>query len=999
MLFASLARAPQPDHTDYKESCMIRLRLFWISVLLTATTQWVLSDGMPSKVNVVGPVETSKPRPASLMKSAEQVLSVRLPAPDLKPVFAEDAQAAANQNRKSPQRIGIKRPLAPIASLSSAQGWETLADGSRLWVAEVISEGALGMRVHFEDVSGLKHATLLTYAADAPEQVEGPFDGIYLAERNSFWSPSLFTSRTRIECRVPAGASLPQFAVTEVTHQYILPSMEPIENQLKGTAGNCNIDVTCHPTWAQTANAVGGMGSVSANGQLFCTGCLLNDQNPAVNTDYFLTADHCIANQSQASSLEIYWFYQTPTCNGTPPNPAAVARTRGGADRLYNASAGTANDACFLRLRQAVPAGVTYAGWSTDAPAAGATITGIHHPRGDFKRISFGQVQASSTPNYWELEWSQGTTEPGSSGSPIFNPQGQVIGQLLGGAAACDNLAGIDQYGRFNVTFPNIRRWLLNEAGPPISTNNNNFAGAAIMVGPEGTAFGDNVGFSREPGEPRHDGAPGNRSAWWSWTPTQTGEVTIDTVGSTFDTILGIYIGQSVGSLTGVISNDDINDNNRVSRVTFQAQAGTTYRIAVDGYLYSNPTIQSEGSIVLNWTQTVSNPTNELPDMTVWAPTLQPQVALRRFNAGDCAVNEGCALPGLRRLVLFDTEIRNVGAGDLRLGSPTGNTNFTLDPCHEHYHWGNYASYRLVSSNGVVATGRKIGFCLLDSMRWDTNSPRVTPTYDCDNQGISAGWGDIYGRGLDCQWIDVTDVPDGEYTLEVEVDPDGRLQEVTRTNNIGTARVVLAPLVRPVNDDFASAAILNGASGQATGRNEGATPEGGQPELGGGANVWYAWTAPCSGTAIFDTVGSSFDTVLGAYLGSVVTNLTVLAVNDDSGGSLQSRVEFQATQGTTYRIAVDGFGTATGSIGLNWSVTGAVCTPARPPRATWRPGNVLAVEIDSTAGRTYVFEASSDLRNWTRLGTTVANGATLEFTDNGAAQHGHRFYRAYPLAQ
>jgi hypothetical protein len=126
----------------------------------------------------------------------------------------------------------------------------------------------------------------------------------------------------------------------------------------------------------------------------------------------------------------------------------------------------------------------------------------------------------------------------------------------------------------------------------------------------------------------------------------------------------------------------------------------------------------------------------------------------------------------------------------------------------------------------------------------------------------------------------------------------------------------------PANDMFAAAQKLTGSSGRATGTNVRATLEAGEPRHAGvpnGASVWFAWTAPSSVTVTIDTATSGFDTVLAVYRGSAVNALTTVASNDDvSSSNVTSRVSFRATAGTTYRIAVAGYGGATGSVTLNW---------------------------------------------------------------------------------
>src|SRR5262249_37629551 len=130
----------------------------------------------------------------------------------------------------------------------------------------------------------------------------------------------------------------------------------------------------------------------------------------------------------------------------------------------------------------------------------------------------------------------------------------------------------------------------------------------------------------------------------------------------------------------------------------------------------------------------------------------------------------------------------------------------------------------------------------------------------------------------------------------------------------------------PANDLFASVRAISGAAGSTTGSTVGATKEVGEPNhVGnpGGSSVWYAWTAPATGTVSIDTAGSGFDTLLAAYTGTSVGALTQVAANDDSGVGTTSRVSFAVTAGTTYRIAVDGYLGDAGSVVVNWSLNGA----------------------------------------------------------------------------
>jgi hypothetical protein len=157
------------------------------------------------------------------------------------------------------------------------------------------------------------------------------------------------------------------------------------------------------------------------------------------------------------------------------------------------------------------------------------------------------------------------------------------------------------------------------------------------------------------------------------------------------------------------------------------------------------------------------------------------------FVDTDCEVVEGCVgAPGLRSLVRFDTVSANLGTADLVVGAPPppGESNdiFEWSPCHMHHHVRNYASYELLDSDStVVLTGRKQAFCLEDG---EEIVPGIRAFgYDCTNQGITRGWADVYSRFLSCQWLDVTGIPSGTYTLRVTVNPLHTLPESDYDNN------------------------------------------------------------------------------------------------------------------------------------------------------------------------------------------------------------------------
>ena len=210
--------------------------------------------------------------------------------------------------------------------------------------------------------------------------------------------------------------------------------------------------------------------------------------------------------------------------------------------------------------------------------------------------------------------------------------------------------------------------------------------------------------------------------------------------------------------------------------------------VAGDWYVMLNGyTAYSGVSLVATYSASAT----ALPDLVPVTNSLNARTTTETFTAGACDALEGLVATGTRRLLRFTTETRNVGTSDLVLRSPVNNPLFTYAPCHGHYHFNNFAEYRLLNAAGVqVATGQKVGFCLEDVSRWNS-AANSQPQYNCDYQGIQAGWSDIYGYNLPGQWIDITGLPAGTYVLEISFDTANRIAESDETNNTARVQVVI----------------------------------------------------------------------------------------------------------------------------------------------------------------------------------------------------------------
>lgn len=181
-----------------------------------------------------------------------------------------------------------------------------------------------------------------------------------------------------------------------------------------------------------------------------------------------------------------------------------------------------------------------------------------------------------------------------------------------------------------------------------------------------------------------------------------------------------------------------------------------------------------------------------MPDLRIDPEASAESVAItaEAFAEDSCAIEEACVLgPGERKLLRFDTVVQNVGDADWLIGDPEEYDGFEFAACHGHHHLSNVTLYELRTSDGLsVVTGRKQGFCLRDDSPVLGEALPVQGVgfgkFDCEYQGLTAGWSDVYGSELDCQWLDVTEVPEGDYILRLVANPELIFGERDYSNNV-----------------------------------------------------------------------------------------------------------------------------------------------------------------------------------------------------------------------
>lgn len=380
----------------------------------------------------------------------------------LPPLGDKERQQLESEKRV---RIGIVRAFpGKLDFLADATVYH-VAEGS-IRLLGVVTEGAVRTRVHFSKTQIPRGAKLFVYSISNPDEFYGPYTGQGESKDGSFWTPPMEGDGVAVEyfSAGPDAGSIP-FEIDKVSHVFADPSSKP------DAAGLCNLDVTS--PYANAAQAVGYLEFTEPDGEFICTGTLLNTKSSSF-IPYLITANHCFSTQSSSQSLRVYWRYNT----GDFP-PAGTAFTDG--SNLLASQ--TTSDFTFVRLTGSVPGGLWYNGWTTTMPAAGDSIVGIHHPHGSHKRISFGSRSSQSgcpsnipgpCGNFLRVNWSQGVTEGGSSGSELVvgsTSDPRYVGNLWGGGSSCDTPTASDWYGRFDVTYPNVSAYLDDTTTPPCVTS------------------------------------------------------------------------------------------------------------------------------------------------------------------------------------------------------------------------------------------------------------------------------------------------------------------------------------------------------------------------------------------------------------------------------------------------------------------------------------------------------------------------------------------------
>lgn len=375
-----------------------------------------------------------------------------MPDVDVVALMAEDEQRAA-QGIKGPYRFGFNHH--PDLSSANSGIWTTLPNGDGVWRIALECPGAYSINFEFNDFVVPEGGRVFVY--NAAGEVLGAFTAESNPGHEELGVTQLAGERITVEYVEPFNVRGEGFLrIGQVTHAY-RDIVHTLQTKGLGSSGSCNNNVIC-PEGDPWRDQIRSVAMITVGGSGICTGQLIN--NCANNgTPYFLTANHCLGG----NNTWVFRFnWNSPTC--TPTTNGPTNQTVSGS--TLKASSG-GSDVALLQLNSTPPANynVFYTGWDKSGTTPTAS-TCIHHPDGDIKKISF-DVNSASTASYgnatcWRIAgWDDGTTEPGSSGSGLWNQNGLLIGQLYGGDASC-SFNFNDYFGKFSTSYSVLQTWLGN---------------------------------------------------------------------------------------------------------------------------------------------------------------------------------------------------------------------------------------------------------------------------------------------------------------------------------------------------------------------------------------------------------------------------------------------------------------------------------------------------------------------------------------------------------
>lgn len=432
-------------------------------------------------------------KPLALQPENQPFLSKNIPVTRLP---ALDVQQAREEDARTPGQYRFAAPINAGITLENAGAWTELPGGDRVWQCELTSPGALGLVLLFDEFRLPPGARFFAYSPDG-QRIYGAYTARSCVASGKFTIGVLPGESARLEYYEPASAkdqaAIRLHRVDVAYNREAMQEGEVAGLQDFGQSLPCNINVNCPPgaAWQSEKKGVARILMVFSNGSGWCSGTLV--ANTAGTAEpYFLSAHHCqiLGQNPDFLHWRFDFDYETPNC----PNPASepAAKSVLGCERIaFRAE----TDFMLLKLSP-LPGnyGLWFNGWTRDTTTTAFT-TFIHHPFGDIKKITvdsgaavifpetlnwMAQFGISPPNSHWKIVPDFGIFQPGSSGSPLFNPDKRIIGQLHGGSISQMDQCIINSafFGRFDLSWKQgtdpetrLRDWLDADNLNPVFLN------------------------------------------------------------------------------------------------------------------------------------------------------------------------------------------------------------------------------------------------------------------------------------------------------------------------------------------------------------------------------------------------------------------------------------------------------------------------------------------------------------------------------------------------
>jgi len=426
---------------------------------------------MPSGI-ILGQLSSGGVPPSTIYSlPADNRSVISLNSPDMVGIRDEDSRFP------SPYRFAVILPV-DIAPESSGK-WEQVPDGGQIWRVSVTVPGAKALAAYFDKFVLPDGGKVFLYNP-SKTQVIGAFTSQNNVTSGYFATELIAGDRFILEYYQPSGIRVfPAIHMYSIDYAYRGVEFLDVQNDEDNPSGACEVNVKCPEgdDWPWQARGIIRL-KIKKNGNTYwCSGSLVNNvRNNRV--PYILTADHCFLGADSADLQQwiFYFGYESPTCATVVPSQ--INSMTGATLKAHGGNGGdTGSDFCLVLLNQNVPDtfNVYFNGWNRKDTTSPSGVC-LHHPGGEVEKVSTYD-QPLVTDNYpgnpnachWRVTWiattnGHGVTEGGSSGSPLFDNLGRIVGTLTGGDSSCDPayLFSPDYYGKFS--------WSWDRNGPDATT-------------------------------------------------------------------------------------------------------------------------------------------------------------------------------------------------------------------------------------------------------------------------------------------------------------------------------------------------------------------------------------------------------------------------------------------------------------------------------------------------------------------------------------------------